>query len=87
MDAMRIDQVQLVGVGGVGIGGIARVAFDQGMRVSGTDQGELHQAAARGGHRGAHRPRSSEHPRGNPVIVVHRHSTTTPNSPPPRRAA
>ena len=37
MDTMHIDQVHFIGVGGVGMSGIARVAFDQGMRVSGTD--------------------------------------------------
>ena len=31
MDTMHIDQVHFIGVGGVGMSGIARVAFDQGM--------------------------------------------------------
>lgn len=37
MDTTRIDQVHFIGVGGVGMSGIARVAFDQGMHVSGSD--------------------------------------------------
>lgn len=41
MDTMHIDQVHFIGIGGVGMSGIARVAFDQGMRVSGTDLKEL----------------------------------------------
>lgn len=37
METTRIEQVHFIGVGGVGMSGIARVAFDQGMRVSGSD--------------------------------------------------
>ena len=37
METGRIDRVHFIGVGGVGMSGIARVAFDQGMRVSGSD--------------------------------------------------
>lgn len=37
MDTQRIQSVHFIGVGGVGMSGIARVAFDQGMRVSGSD--------------------------------------------------
>ena len=37
MDTQRIESVHFVGVGGVGMSGIARVAFDQGLRVSGSD--------------------------------------------------
>ena len=33
----RIRSVHFIGVGGVGMSGIARVAHDQGMRVSGSD--------------------------------------------------
>ena len=33
----RIESVHFIGVGGVGMSGIARVAHDQGMRVSGSD--------------------------------------------------
>ncbi|MEG2532968.1 MAG: Mur ligase domain-containing protein, partial [Gordonibacter sp.] len=37
MENQRIESVHFIGVGGVGMSGIARVAFDQGMRVSGSD--------------------------------------------------
>ena len=37
MSEERIKQVHFIGVGGVGMSGIARVAHDQGMRVSGSD--------------------------------------------------
>ncbi len=36
-DTTRIQQVHFIGVGGVGMSGIARVAFDQGIQVSGSD--------------------------------------------------
>ena len=84
MDTMHIDQVHFIGVGGVGMSGIARVAFDQGMRVSGTDLKEsrytkqLREAGIEV-HIG-HDPANI--PEGPPPS-----STTTPNSPPPRRAA
>ena len=37
MSEERIKQVHFIGVGGVGMSGIARVAHDQGMQVSGSD--------------------------------------------------
>ena len=37
MNEERIKQVHFIGVGGVGMSGIARVAHDQGMQVSGSD--------------------------------------------------
>lgn len=37
MTEERIKKVHFIGVGGVGMSGIARVAFDQGMEVSGSD--------------------------------------------------
>ena len=37
MSEERINQVHFIGVGGVGMSGIARVAHDQGMQVSGSD--------------------------------------------------
>lgn len=37
MSEDRIKQVHFIGVGGVGMSGIARVAHDQGMQVSGSD--------------------------------------------------
>ena len=35
MSEERIKQVHFIGVGGVGMSGIARVAHDQGMQVAG----------------------------------------------------
>lgn len=72
MDTARIDQVHFIGVGGVGMSGIARVAFDQGMQVSGTDLKEsrytkqLKEAGIEVfiGHDPANIPA------GNPIVVV-----------------
>lgn len=36
-EQLRVQTVHFIGVGGVGMSGIARVAHDQGMRVSGSD--------------------------------------------------
>lgn len=40
MEQQRIERVHFIGIGGVGMSGIARVAHDQGMEVSGTDMKE-----------------------------------------------
>ncbi len=40
MDGNNIQSVHFIGIGGVGMSGIARVAHDQGMRVSGSDMKE-----------------------------------------------
>ena len=37
MDETRIESVHFIGIGGVGMSGIARVAHDQGMTVTGSD--------------------------------------------------
>ena len=37
MENTRIGSVHFIGIGGVGMSGIARVAHDQGMRVTGSD--------------------------------------------------
>lgn len=37
MEQKNTEQLHFIGVGGVGMSGIARVAFDQGMQVSGSD--------------------------------------------------
>ena len=37
MSTERIKQVHFIGVGGVGMSGIAKVAHDQGMEVTGSD--------------------------------------------------
>lgn len=72
MDIAHIDQVHFIGIGGVGMSGIARVAFDQGMKVSGSDLREsrytqqLQDAGIKVfiGHDAANVPE------GNPVVVV-----------------
>lgn len=33
----QIKKIHFIGIGGVGMSGIARVAFEQGMEVSGSD--------------------------------------------------
>ena len=40
MDDTNIQSVHFIGIGGVGMSGIARVAHDQGMRVTGSDMKE-----------------------------------------------
>ncbi len=37
MDERRIESVHFIGIGGVGMSGIALVAHDQGIRVTGSD--------------------------------------------------
>ena len=72
METTRIEQVHFIGIGGVGMSGIARVAFDQGMKVSGSDLKESRytkQLKDAGievhiGHGAANIPE------GNPVVVV-----------------
>ncbi len=72
METTHIDQVHFIGIGGVGMSGIARVAHDQGMRVSGSDIKESRytkqlREAGIDVHIG-HDP--SNIPAGNPVVVV-----------------
>ena len=72
MSEDRITKVHFIGVGGVGMSGIARVAFDQGMEVSGSDLKDSRytkQLRDAGitiyiGHDASHIPE------GNPVVVV-----------------
>ena len=72
MDTGYIEQVHFIGIGGVGMSGIARVAADQGLRVSGSDIREsryTRQLAEMGvevriGHDAANIPA------GDPVVVV-----------------
>ncbi len=72
METSQIEQVHFIGVGGVGMSGIARVALDQGMQVSGSDLREsrytqqLSEAGVKVfiGHKASHIPE------GNPVVVV-----------------
>ena len=40
MSESTIQSVHFIGIGGVGMSGIARVAHDQGMRVTGSDMKE-----------------------------------------------
>lgn len=42
MESKQINSVHFIGIGGVGMSGIARVAYDQGMRVTGSDLKESH---------------------------------------------
>ena len=73
MSEERIKQVHFIGVGGVGMSGIARVAHDQGMQVSGSDIKEsrytkqLREAGITVfiGQNGGEHPR-----RRNPVVVI-----------------
>ena len=72
MDTRRIEQIHFIGIGGVGMSGIARVASDQGMRVSGSDIRESRYTRqlvdvgveVRIGHDAANVPA------GDPVVVV-----------------
>ena len=73
MDTQRsIERIHFIGVGGVGMSGIARVAFDQGLKVSGSDLKEsrytkqLREAGVEVsiGHDPANLPE------GDPVVVV-----------------
>lgn len=72
MDTERIEQLHFIGIGGVGMSGIARVAHDQGLRVSGSDLKEsrytkqLREAGIEVfiGHDASHIPE------GNPVVVI-----------------
>lgn len=72
MDNTAIQAVHFIGVGGVGMSGIARVAHDQGMQVSGSDLKESRYTkqlrdAGITVHIG-HDPANI--PAGNPVVVV-----------------
>ena len=40
MTEYRINKVHFIGIGGVGMSGIARVAKEKGMEVSGSDRSE-----------------------------------------------
>ena len=72
MSEDRITKVHFIGVGGVGMSGIARVAYDQGLDVSGSDLRESRYTAQLReagitvfiGHDAAHVPE------GDPVVVV-----------------
>ncbi len=70
--ADRIDQVHFIGVGGVGMSGIAHVASDQGMNVSGSDIKESrYTKQLREVGVDVHIGHAAENvPEGNPVVVV-----------------
>lgn len=72
MEQKNTEQLHFIGVGGVGMSGIARVAFDQGMKVSGSDikdsryTRQLKEAGVE-----VHIGQAAENlPEGNPVVVV-----------------
>lgn len=72
MEQKNTEQLHFIGVGGVGMSGIARVAFDQGMKVSGSDikdsryTRQLKEAGVE-----IHIGQVAENlPEGNPVVVV-----------------
>lgn len=86
METGQIEHVHFIGVGGVGMSGIARVAFDQGMCVSGSDLKESRYTKALKaagidvciGHK------RDNIPEGNPIVVV---STAILENNPELRAA
>lgn len=72
MEQKNTEQLHFIGVGGVGMSGIARVAFDQGMKVSGSDikdsryTRQLKEAGVE-----IHIGQAAENlPEGDPVVVV-----------------
>ena len=72
MSEERIKQVHFIGVGGVGMSGIARVAHDQGMQVSGSDIKESRYAKQlrEAGITVFIGQKAENIPEGNPVIVI-----------------
>ncbi len=72
MSEQRITKVHFIGVGGVGMSGIARVAFDQGMEVSGSDlKDSRYTKQLRDAGITIYIGHDAKHvPEGNPVVVV-----------------
>ena len=72
MSEERIKQVHFIGVGGVGMSGIARVAHDQGMQVSGSDIKESRYAKQlrEAGITVFIGQKAENIPEGNPVVVI-----------------
>ena len=72
MSEERIKQVHFIGVGGVGMSGIARVAHDQGMQVSGSDIKESRYTKQRreAGITVFIGQKAENIPEGDPVVVI-----------------
>ena len=72
MSEERIKQVHFIGVGGVGMSGIARVAHDQGMQVSGSDikESRYTKQLREAGITVFIGQKAENIPEGNPVIVI-----------------
>lgn len=72
MSEERIKQVHFIGVGGVGMSGIARVAHDQGMQVSGSDikESRYTKQLREAGITVFIGQKTENIPEGNPVIVI-----------------
>lgn len=72
MEQNRVQQVHFIGIGGVGMSGIAKVAHDQGMQVSGSDLKESrYTKQLRDAGITVHIGHAAENiPEGNPVVVV-----------------
>lgn len=72
MSEERIKQVHFIGVGGVGMSGIARVAHDQGMQVSGSDikESRYTKQLREAGITVFIGQRAENIPKGNPVVVI-----------------
>ncbi|WP_455235652.1 UDP-N-acetylmuramate--L-alanine ligase [Senegalimassilia anaerobia] len=72
MSEERIKQVHFIGVGGVGMSGIARVAHDQGMQVSGSDikESRYTKQLREAGITVFIGQKAENIPEGNPVVVI-----------------
>lgn len=72
MSEERIRQVHFIGVGGVGMSGIARVAHDQGMQVSGSDikESRYTKQLREAGITVFIGQKADNIPEGNPVVVI-----------------
>ena len=72
MSEERIKQVHFIGVGGVGMSGIARMAHDQGMQVSGSDikESRYTKQLREAGITVFIGQRAENIPKGNPVVVI-----------------
>ena len=72
MSEERIKQVHFIGVGGVGMSGIARVAHDQGMQVSGSDikESRYTKQLREAGITVFIGQKAENIPEGNPIVVI-----------------
>ena len=72
MSEERIKQVHFIGVGGVGMSGIARVAHDQGMQVSGSDikESRYTKQLREAGITVSIGQKAENIPEGDPVVVI-----------------